>query len=78
MNFPKTLYMASSIEDIKARYPLPVYNFKVEINGKTIAFSKISGISKSFNAYVYKESRRLNRAAGLKSCTCGPRSGLSI
>lgn len=27
--------MASSIEDIKARYPLPVYNFKVKSNAFT-------------------------------------------
>ena len=56
--------MASSIEDIKARYPRPVYNFKVEINGKTIAFSEISGISKSFNAYVYKESKTTQSGSG--------------
>ena len=49
--------MALSTDDIKARYPLPVYNYKVEINGETIAFSEVSGLSKSFETSTYKESK---------------------
>jgi hypothetical protein len=49
--------MAFSPDDIKARYPLPAYNFKVEINGEIISFSEVSGLSKSFETVVYKESK---------------------
>lgn len=49
--------MALSPDDIKNRYPLPVYNYKVEINGEIIAFSEVSGLSKSFETTTYKESK---------------------
>lgn len=49
--------MALSTDDIKNRYPLPVYNYKVEINGEVIAFSEVSGLSKSFETTTYKESK---------------------
>lgn len=49
--------MALSTDDIKNRYPLPVYNYKVEINGEIIAFSEVSGLSKSFETTTYKESK---------------------
>ena len=49
--------MALSPEDIKSRYPLPVYNYKVEINGEVIAFSEVTGLSKSFETSTYKESK---------------------
>ena len=49
--------MATSTDDIKNRYPLPVYNYKVEIDGETIAFSEVSGLSKSFETTTYKESK---------------------
>ena len=56
--------MALSPDDIKSRYPLPVYNYKVEINGEIIAFSEVSGLSKSFETTTYKESKTNQPGAG--------------
>ena len=36
--------MALSKDDIKTAYPLPVYNYKVEIGSDTVAFSEVSGL----------------------------------
>ena len=48
--------MALTKDNIKTAYPLPVYNYKVEINGTTVAFSEVSGLSISHETFVYKES----------------------
>jgi len=48
--------MALSKDDIKTAYPLPVYNYKVEIDGSAAAFSEVSGLSISHETTVYKES----------------------
>lgn len=49
--------MALSPEEIKNVYPLPVYNYRVDINGESIAFSQVSGISLTVETTTYKESR---------------------
>lgn len=49
--------MATSANEIKNRYPLPVYNYKVEIDGESIAFSEVAGLSKSFETTTFKESK---------------------
>jgi phage tail-like protein len=48
--------MAISQADIKASYPLPVYNYKVDIGKDTIAFSEVSGLSIGYETSTYKES----------------------
>ncbi len=48
--------MALSKEEIKAAYPLPVYNYRVEIGGEAVAFSEVSGLSISYETTTYKES----------------------
>lgn len=48
--------MAVSKDDIKTAYPLPVYNYKVEIGGDTVAFSEVSGLNISHETTTYKES----------------------
>jgi phage tail-like protein len=48
--------MALSKADIKAQFPLSVYNYRVEIGSDTIAFSEVSGLSIQFEAITYKES----------------------
>lgn len=48
--------MAVSPKEIKEQYPLPVYNYKVSIDGESIAFSKVTGLSMSFQKSTYKES----------------------
>jgi phage tail-like protein len=48
--------MALSKDEIKTAYPLPVYNYRVEVGDQTIAFSEASGLSISFETKTYKES----------------------
>lgn len=56
--------MALSPKEIKNRYPLPVYNYRVQIGTDFIAFSEVSGLSKSFETTTYKESRANKKGAG--------------
>jgi phage tail-like protein len=55
--YPKTRCMALSPDDSDLQWPLPVYDFKVEINGEVIAFSEVFGLNKSFETIVYRESK---------------------
>lgn len=48
--------MALSKDEIKTAYPLPVYNYRVDIGSDTIAFSEVSGLSISHETTTYKES----------------------
>src|SRR6185369_5392192 len=48
--------MPLSKEDIRSDYPLPVYNYRVEIGGEAVAFSEVSGLSISYETSTYKES----------------------
>jgi phage tail-like protein len=48
--------MAVSKDNIKTDYPLPVYNYRVEIGGEAVAFSEVSGLSISYEMTTYKES----------------------
>ena len=48
--------MALTKDQIKATYPLPVYNYRVEIDGKTVSFSEVSGLSVGYETSTYVES----------------------
>ncbi len=48
--------MATTQADIKATYPLPVYNYKVNIDSTTVAFSEVSGLNIAYETKVYIES----------------------
>jgi phage tail-like protein len=48
--------MAITKDDIRRSYPLPVYNYKVEIDGQTIGFSEVSGLSIRYETVKYTES----------------------
>ncbi len=48
--------MALSKDELKTAYPLPVYNYRVEVGDQTIAFSEVSGLSIAFETKTYKES----------------------
>jgi phage tail-like protein len=48
--------MALTKDEIKTAYPLPVYNYKVEIAGSAVAFSEVSGLGISYDITTYKES----------------------
>jgi phage tail-like protein len=59
--------MALKSSDIAKSYPLPVYNYKVDIIGdktETIAFSEVSGLSIGFETYTYKESKTNEPGSG--------------
>ena len=48
--------MALTKAQIKTDYPLPIYNYRVDINGESISFSEVSGLELSFETTTYKES----------------------
>ena len=48
--------MAVTKQEIKTAYPLPVYNYKVEIGSDAVAFSEVSGLSVGYETTTYKES----------------------
>ena len=48
--------MALSKDDIRNDYPLPVYNYRVEIGSDAVAFSEVSGLSIAYETTTYKES----------------------
>ena len=48
--------MALTKDQIKTSYPLPVYNFRVEIDGTTVGFSEVSGLSVQRETSTYTES----------------------
>ena len=56
--------MAVSVDDIRNDYPLPVYNYRVEIGTDTIAFSEVSGLSVNYEVTTYKESPTDGAAVG--------------
>jgi phage tail-like protein len=48
--------MALSKSEIKTAYPLPSYNYRVEIAGAAVGFSEVSGLSIKCETSTYKES----------------------
>lgn len=56
--------MAVSPSDIKQAYPLPVYNYRVEIGGDAVAFSEVTGLSISHEVTTFKESPISGGSAG--------------
>jgi|SRR5262245_1708239 len=56
--------MAVSPNDIKATYPLPVYNFRVEVGPDAVAFSEVSGLSIHYEVTTFKESPTGGGSAG--------------
>lgn len=58
--------MAVSTEEIKNTYPLPVYNYRVELAGESISFSEVSGLSIGFETTTFKETQTESGLAGPK------------
>ena len=48
--------MALTTAEIKNSYPLPSYNYRVDIGSDTIGFSEVSGLNISFATTTYQES----------------------
>lgn len=48
--------MATSVEDIKNKYPIPVFYYRVTIgDNDAIAFSEVSGLSIQYETITYKD-----------------------
>ena len=60
--------MAQSKEEIKAAYPLPVYNYRVEIGSDAVAFSEVSGLSISYET-VKEHVQHILRKIGVSDRT---------
>ena len=58
--------MAVSEDIIRSDYPLPVYNYRVEIGDTTIACSSISGLNIGYNVTTFKQSRTETNMPGPK------------
>src|SRR5215813_11938658 len=56
--------MAVSVNEIKATYPLPVYNFRVEVGPDAVAFSEVSGLSIHYEVTTFKECPTGGGSAG--------------
>jgi len=56
--------MAVTKSQIKTAYPLPVYNYRVEIGPVAVAFSEVSGLSIGYDTTTYKESPVASGAPG--------------
>lgn len=56
--------MAVTADQIKNDYPIPVYNYRVEINGAAVAFSEVSGLNIAYEVTTFKESPTASGAAG--------------
>jgi phage tail-like protein len=56
--------VALSSSDIRTTYPLPVYNFRVEIGTDTVAFAAVSGLSIAYGTTTYQESPTANGQPG--------------
>lgn len=46
--------MALEKNQIKASYPLPVYNYRVTIDSETLGFSEVSGLGVRYDPVTYK------------------------
>lgn len=56
--------MALTPDQIKADYPLPVYNYKVDIGSTTVAFSEVSGLEIALETITYNETQVATGIAG--------------
>jgi phage tail-like protein len=56
--------MAVSPQEIRSSYPLPVYNYRVEIGADAVGFSEVSGLTIGHEVTTYKESPTAGGAPG--------------
>ena len=56
--------MPTSTQDIRTEYPLPVYNYRVEIGPDAVAFSEVSGLNIAYETTTFKESPVAGGAPG--------------
>lgn len=51
-------------EQIKNEYPLPIYNYRVEIGSDAVAFTEVSGLNIAYETSTYKESQTASGVPG--------------
>jgi phage tail-like protein len=56
--------MALSKDQIRVDYPLPIYNYRVDIGPDTVAFSEVSGLEYALETITYNESQVVPGIAG--------------
>jgi len=56
--------MALTKDQIRTDYPLPAYNYRVDIGADTVAFSEVSGLEISIDTVSYSESPVASGKAG--------------
>lgn len=47
--------MATTVDDIKSEYPIPVYRFVVTLGDEQMAFSEVSGLDIGYETITYKD-----------------------
>src|SRR5438270_7620478 len=60
----KTIIMALTKDQIITDYPLPAYNYRVDIDTTTVAFSEVSGLEITLDTITYSESQVASGKAG--------------
>ena len=58
--------MALSPEEIKQRYPLPVYNFRVTIGEDLVSFSEVSGLVMEYETITYQHGLSFMEGEGIR------------
>jgi phage tail-like protein len=56
--------MALTKDQIISDYPLPAYNYRVDIDTTTVAFSEVSGLEMTLDTITYSESQVASGKAG--------------
>jgi phage tail-like protein len=47
--------MATTVDEIKAKFPLPIWKFQVQIGGESYAFSEVSGLAIEYETITYRD-----------------------
>lgn len=58
--------MAETKDVQKLNYPLPVYNFRVTIDGTPMSFSEVSGITLEYETVTYRHGLSFWEGEGIK------------
>ncbi len=59
--------MATTVDDIKNEYPIPVYRFVVTLGDEQMAFSEVSGLDIGVETITYKDGLGRKHMPGQKS-----------
>jgi phage tail-like protein len=57
--------MATTVADIKAQYPIPVWKYQVTVDGDDYFFSEISGITQTNETITYRDGKNTMYMPGM-------------